>query len=70
MLTQTIVTPDPASSVEITQNAKGFPQVTIKVYHTNPEAAAQEALALYRRLTRALEDGAPLAPAEAAWETP
>jgi hypothetical protein len=62
MITQTI-TPDPASSVEISTNSKGFPQVTVKVYREDPEEAAQDALALYRRLTAALEQGR-------AWEAP
>lgn len=35
------------SSVEITQNAKGTPQVTVKVYDADAKAALDMALELY-----------------------
>jgi hypothetical protein len=54
--------PLPAASVEISQNSKGQAQCCIKLYGSDPEAAAQQALSLYRRLTQALETGQALAP--------
>ena len=46
----TTVAPAPASSVEITQNAKGQAQVSVKLYGENPDEVASQALALYRKL--------------------
>jgi hypothetical protein len=37
-------------SVEITQNAKGQTQVSVKLYGENPDEVASQALALYRKL--------------------
>lgn len=56
--TQTTLSPAPAGAVEIAQNSQGQPQVTIKLSGDDPEQTAQRALALYRRLTQALETGA------------
>ena len=55
--TETTTTPAQASSVEITQNAKGLPQVCVKVYDVDPDAAAELALAIYHRLCAALQEG-------------
>jgi hypothetical protein len=52
------VAPDPASSVEISTNAKGQAQVTVKVYDTNPVVAAEKAVALYRQVTAAVSQAA------------
>jgi hypothetical protein len=53
--TATTVAPNPASSVEITQNAKGQAQVSVKLYGENPDDIADQALALYRRLVGQLQ---------------
>lgn len=52
LMSDVTVSPDQASSVEISTNAKGQAQVTVKVYDPDPDAAADKALALYRRLTQ------------------
>ena len=52
------VAPDPASSVEISTNAKGQAQVTVKVYDADPIAAAEKAVALYRQVTAAVSQAA------------
>ena len=46
----------PASSVEITQNAKGQAQVSVKLYGENPDEVASQALTLYRKLVAELAD--------------
>lgn len=38
---------EPQSSVELTQNAKGATQITVKVYHRDPDQAAATAQRLY-----------------------
>jgi hypothetical protein len=43
------------SSIEIRQDAKGKPAVTVKVYNPDPEIASDRAFALYVRLTAKLE---------------
>jgi hypothetical protein len=51
------VEPGQESSVEISQNAKGEPRVSVKIYHADPEQAAIDAVALYRRTLAALASG-------------
>jgi hypothetical protein len=38
------------SSVEIAQNSKGTPQVTVKIYDADPDAAKDMALRLYKEI--------------------
>lgn len=58
LLHEATVAPDPASSVEISTNAKGQAQVTVKVYDSNPVVAAEKALSIYRHVTAALSQAA------------
>ena len=44
----------PISSVEITENAKGEARVTVKVYNEDVQAAAVDALIIYRDLVASL----------------
>ena len=44
------VSPEPQSSVELSQTARGATQVTVKVYAASAEDAAQQAQALYDAL--------------------
>lgn len=44
---ETTVMPGQESSVEITQNAKGQPRLTVKVYDAEPFAALEKAIMLY-----------------------
>lgn len=41
--------PGQESSVEIAQNAKGEPRITVKIYHADPGTAAQQAIDIYRQ---------------------
>lgn len=52
------VAPDPASSVEISTNAKGQAQVTVKIYDPDPARAADKAVALYRQVVAAVSQAA------------
>lgn len=49
-----LTAPPQESSVEITTDAKGMAKPTVKVYHTDPEEALRQALALYRQARQAL----------------
>ena len=44
---QYTVSSPPVSSVEISTNAKGMPQLTVKVYCEDPEVAKNTAIRLY-----------------------
>jgi len=44
----------PISSVEITENAKGEPRVTVKVYDEDIDHAGREALRIYRAVLEGL----------------
>jgi DNA gyrase inhibitor GyrI len=51
MADKTVVTNEqPLSSVEIATRQKGPPSVTVKVYHADPDIAAQEALRIYEEV--------------------
>jgi DNA gyrase inhibitor GyrI len=51
MADKTVVTNEqPLSSVEIATRQKGPPSVTVKVYHADPDTAAQEALRIYTEI--------------------
>lgn len=49
--TTILATPAPMSSVTLSQTARGLTQVEVKCYAADPEEAAQQATALYDRLT-------------------
>lgn len=50
------IEPGQESSVEITQNSKGEPRITVKVYHSEIEQAMQAALAAYHQTLDALKE--------------
>lgn len=53
---QVILMPaETTSSVEIKENAKGEPQLTVKAYASSVKKAGAQALAEYRRLRAELE---------------
>ena len=45
------------SSIEVSRNAKGQPQFSVKVYDFDPEKAAKKAVELYEKLEKALPFG-------------
>ena len=47
--------PGQESFVEISQNAKGDPRVTVKVYNTDIETAMENAVTTYYRVLKMLE---------------
>lgn len=53
-LTQATATDKQESSVEITTDAKGVPKCTVKIYHTDPAIALEQALAHYNALRNVL----------------
>ena len=52
------------SSISISTNSKGVAQPEVKVYNTDPQVAAMEALAIYRSLTKELASDAHSVPGE------
>lgn len=56
-----IVQPPPYHAIEISQNAKGMPQVSVRLHGADAQQTAMQALSLYRQLTHALEAGTGLA---------
>lgn len=50
----TTLAPDPASSVEISENSRGQAQVTVKVHHEDPKKAATLALQVYKDVCKRL----------------